>query len=72
MEAWRRELYHSELYHYGTKHHSGRYPYGSGERPYQDREAARAEQYKNNEIEAIKKRIDKTSKYDIKDYLFKR
>ena len=36
MEQWRRELYHSELYHYGVKHRSGRYPYGSGERPYQD------------------------------------
>ena len=24
-----------ELYHYGTKRHSGRYPYGSGENPYQ-------------------------------------
>lgn len=28
------ELY-SELMHYGTKYHSGRYPYGSGEDPYQ-------------------------------------
>lgn len=25
----------AELYHYGTKRHSGRYPYGSGEDPYQ-------------------------------------
>lgn len=25
----------NELYHYGTKRHSGRYPWGSGERPYQ-------------------------------------
>ena len=25
----------SELYHYGTPRHSGRYPYGSGEDPYQ-------------------------------------
>lgn len=24
-----------KLYHYGTKYHSGRYPYGSGENPYQ-------------------------------------
>lgn len=24
-----------ELYHYGVKHRSGRYPYGSGDRPYQ-------------------------------------
>ena len=26
----------AELYHYGVKHRSGRYPYGSGDRPYQD------------------------------------
>lgn len=25
----------NELYHYGTKYHSGRYPYGSGDDPYQ-------------------------------------
>lgn len=25
----------NELYHYGTKEHSGRYPWGSGENPYQ-------------------------------------
>lgn len=25
----------SELMHYGTQHHSGRYPYGSGDNPYQ-------------------------------------
>ena len=28
----------SELYHYGTKRHSGRYPWGSGEDPYQHEE----------------------------------
>ena len=27
--------YEKYLMHYGTKEHSGRYPYGSGERPYQ-------------------------------------
>lgn len=30
MEAWK-----EELYHYGTPKHSGRYPWGSGDRPYQ-------------------------------------
>lgn len=30
MEAWK-----EELYHYGTPRHSGRYPWGSGNRPYQ-------------------------------------
>lgn len=35
MEAWRRELSHTELYHFGIKERSGRRPWGSGERPYQ-------------------------------------
>lgn len=29
---------HSYILHYGTKRHSGRYPWGSGEHPYQDEE----------------------------------
>lgn len=28
-------MHGDELYHYGTKEHSGRYPWGSGENPYQ-------------------------------------
>lgn len=36
----------SYLIHYGTKHHSGRYPYGSGERPYQD-EPGRFKKFKD-------------------------
>lgn len=28
----------NEIYHYGIKRRSGRYPYGSGTRPFQDRE----------------------------------
>lgn len=28
-------MYNNELYHYGTPRHSGRYPWGSGENPYQ-------------------------------------
>lgn len=28
-------IYQNELYHSGTPRHSGRYPWGSGERPYQ-------------------------------------
>lgn len=35
MEQWRRDLYHSELYHYGKPRRSGRYRWGSGDRPYQ-------------------------------------
>lgn len=39
-----------ELYHYGTKRHSGRYPWGSGENPYQrlNRDLAR----RNSELKA--------------------
>lgn len=32
------DLEYFELYHIGVKQRSGRYPYGSGERPYQDKE----------------------------------
>lgn len=28
-------MFYEELYHYGTKRHSGRYPWGSGDNPYQ-------------------------------------
>ena len=39
MEAWREDI-RNELMHYGTPRHSGRYPYGSGERPYQGESTA--------------------------------
>ena len=29
-------MLHDYILHYGTKRHSGRYPWGSGEHPYQD------------------------------------
>lgn len=32
---YRPGFYSYEIYHFGVKHRSGRYPYGSGERPYQ-------------------------------------
>lgn len=35
LEEMRAVLEGDELFHYGTKFHSGRYPYGSGEDPYQ-------------------------------------
>ena len=34
-------MYNNELYHYGIKRRSGRYPYGSGDRPYQGEEGSR-------------------------------
>jgi hypothetical protein len=39
MEAWREDI-RNELMHYGTPRHSGRYPYGSGDRPYQGESTA--------------------------------
>lgn len=36
-------FYQNELMHYGTPRHSGRYPWGSGERPYQDEAGAGSE-----------------------------
>ena len=35
LEEMRAVLEGDELFHYGTKFHSGRYPYGSGDDPYQ-------------------------------------
>ena len=35
LDEMRAVLEGNELYHYGTKFHSGRYPYGSGDDPYQ-------------------------------------
>lgn len=35
LEEMRAVMEGDELFHYGTKYHSGRYPYGSGEDPYQ-------------------------------------
>ena len=47
----------NELYHYGIPRRSGRYPYGSGERPYQDRKAARKEAKRKKNIEIGKERL---------------
>lgn len=37
-----------ELYHYGVKHRSGRYPWGSGEDPYQSEERKKTKLKKMN------------------------
>lgn len=66
MELWQIALEDKGLYHYGTKHHSGRYPYGSGERPYQDREKRELEDYRRKEIDNIKTRIKKNEKTTTK------
>lgn len=36
-------FYEDYLYHYGTPRHSGRYPWGSGKRPYQSEEDSKVE-----------------------------
>lgn len=39
----------NELYHYGVKRRSGRYPYGSGGRPYQSEERKAKENAKSSD-----------------------
>ncbi len=46
----------SELMHYGTKRHSGRYPWGSGETPYQH------EAWFKNEIDRLRRQENYTDK----------
>lgn len=59
MEAWK-----EELYHYGMPERSGRYPWGSGERPYQ-RDSLKKnfgktfERVNNGTYRKRKKRVDK-------------
>lgn len=49
-----------ELYHYGTKRHSGRYPWGSGERPFQgDPQKAAARREKLREFGQKAKKVGK-------------
>ena len=40
----------SELMHYGTKHHSGRYPYGSGDNPYQHPYKKRSSSFMDSDL----------------------
>lgn len=61
-----------ELMHYGTKRHSGRYPYGSGENPYQHEDAfladvhrMRAENFEYTEKDPNSKDYGKTFTGDL-------
>lgn len=62
----------SELYHFGIKRRSGRYPWGSGERPYQSDpaklEAEKAEKRQKRK-EAIKKAAASVGKLALKSAL---
>lgn len=54
----------SELYHYGMPQRSGRYPYGSGERPYQGEEKSKKPSRKEQreQKKAIKRRNEALEK----------
>lgn len=56
----------SELYHYGMPRRSGRYPYGSGDRPYQDKE--RAEKKITKRFDKLDKVIEKNQTLANKKY----
>lgn len=51
-----------DIYHYGIKRRSGRYPYGSGDRPYQDLEKVSKVDYGNRKDKKNKKVNDNTKK----------
>ena len=67
MELWQIALQEKGLYHIGRSKRdgaprgSGRYPLGSGDRPYQYKEEAKAEQYRQREIGKIEKRQAKAA-----------
>ena len=46
----------SDMYHYGTPRHSGRYPWGSGDNPYQRNESFLGQ------VESLKKAKDANGK----------
>lgn len=50
-----------EIYHYGIKGRSGRYPYGSGSRPYQDKEEARRQKNLKIGRERLTNRINRAN-----------
>ncbi|MBO7450642.1 MAG: hypothetical protein J6U54_09755 [Clostridiales bacterium] len=51
LENRSEQLGDDELAHYGTPRHSGRYPYGSGKRPYQN---SKEQVYINKTIDSVK------------------
>lgn len=59
-------IYYNEIYHYGIKRRSGRYPYGSGERPFQSRKVLKRSISKLNKANTA---IE--SQYAIKSWMNK-
>lgn len=62
---------YDELYHYGIKRRSGRYPWGSGERPHQsEKPKGYAEVEQKNPL--MKKKIKPDNNEEAQKYILKR
>ena len=59
-----KEIIDKDLFHYGTPKHSGRYPYGSGENPYQ------GEMKKKNKLLNKKYKVDKKIRKALESELY--
>lgn len=54
---YQRPIRSDEIYHYGIKRRSGRYPYGSGDRPYQDLKG-----FQRNKIKESRRKLEQNRK----------
>lgn len=70
LDEMRAVLEGDELYHYGTKFHSGRYPYGSGDDPYQHNGdfLTRVERLKKNGWKETAENVEKEFGMKLEDY----
>ncbi len=62
----------NELYHYGMPKRSGRYPYGSGDRPYQDSEVPKKKKRifgRKKEEQQAKEKVKQLSKNEKENLL---
>lgn len=55
-------IYSNELYHYGIKRRSGRYPYGSGDRPFQGKNEKITPEEKAQRLAQRKETVKKIAK----------
>lgn len=70
LDEMRAVLEGDELYHYGTKFHSGRYPYGSGDDPYQHNGdfLTRVERLKKDGWKETAENVEKEFGMKLEDY----
>lgn len=54
-----------EIYHFGIKRRSGRYPWGSGERPYQSDEKGSRPKYEKKTVDKVKTAADRAVRSTI-------